>query len=472
MKQSKQIHAQIILNNLTDQTLTLGKLVSFCAVSDAGNLDYAHLVFNQISIPNKFMYNSLIRGYCNSNSPIKSMFLYRQLIDSGLSPNEFTFPFVLKACASKSAHWMSMIVHGHAQKLGFASLICVQNGLINAYIACGFIRYARKMFDDMSERSLVSWNSMIGGYSKLGWCKEVFLLFKEMREIGTEADDFTLVNLLLVCSRRCDINLGRFVHLYIQITGMKIDLVARNALIDMYAKCGALVLAERVFQQMPNKNVVSWTSMITAYAKQGLVEYARKSFDQMPEKNVVSWNSMISSYVQGGQCREALDLFHEMHSFRVVPNEATLLSVLSACGQIGDLVMGKKIHNYICGTSSMYSVTLCNSLIDMYAKCGALRIAIDVFNEMPNKNLVSWNVIIGALALHGYGVEAVELFRKMQAAGVWPDEITFMGLLSACSHSGLVDSGLYYFDKMSSIYVWFQNHGKLVGNLGVARVIT
>ncbi|KAF2295110.1 hypothetical protein GH714_031553 [Hevea brasiliensis] len=415
MKELKPIHAQIILNGLNNETLTIGKLISFCAVADAGNLDYGQLLFNQIPEPNKFMYNSLIRGYSSSNDPIKSILLYRQMIDSGLSPNEFTLPFVLKACASKSDYWVSVLVHGHAQKLGIGSHVCVQNGLINAYFACGFIQYAREMFDDISDRTLVSWNSMIGGYAKVGWCKESFLLLKEMRGVGVEPDEFTLVNLLSICSQSCDIVLGKFVHLYIEKTGMEIDLIVRNALLDMYSKCGHLQSAERVFERMPDKNVVSWTSM-------------------------------------GGQCREALDLFHEMNNLRVKPDEATLLSILSACSQIGDLVMGKKIHDYIHSTCSTPSVTLCNSIIDMFAKCGTLKFALDVFNKMPNKNLVSWNAIIGALALHGSGPEAIKLFEKMQAEGIWPDEITFTGLLSACSHSGLVDTGRHYFDKMSSVY--------------------
>lgn len=452
MKEIKQIHAQIILNGLVNETFTLGKLISFCAVSDAGNIDYGQLVFNQSPESNKFMYNSLIRGYSSSNDPIKSILLYRQMIDCGLSPNEFTLPFVLKACASKFAFWVSLLVHGHAEKLGIGSHVCVQNGLIHAYVACGFIQYARDVFDDMSDRTLVSWNSIIGGYAKMGRRKESFLLLNEMREIGMEPDEFTLVHLLSLCSQNRDIVLGKFVHLYIEITGMEIDLIVRNALLDMYAKCGQLQSAERVFERMLDKNVVSWTSMVSAYAKNGLVEFARRIFDQMTVKNVISWNSMISCYVQGGQWREALDLFHEMNNLGVKPDEATLLSVLPACSQLGDLAMGKKIHDYIHSTCSTPSVNLCNSIIDMYAKCGGLKFSMDIFNRMPNKNLVSWNSIIGALALHGCGPEAVELFEKMQAEGVCPDEITFTGLLSACSHSGLVDIGRHYFYKMSSVY--------------------
>ncbi|KAF5454929.1 hypothetical protein F2P56_024558 [Juglans regia] len=180
-----------------------------------------------------------------------------------------------------------------------------------------------------------------------------------------------------------------------------------------------------VFDQMPNKNVVSWTSIVTAYAKHGLTLSAQKIFDNMPVKN----------------------LYLNMCDLRVVPDEATLVIILSACSQIGDLVMGKKIYNYICSNNSIHGVTLYNSLMDMYVKCGAPRIALDIFYKIPEKNTVSWNAIIGTLALHGHGLEAIDLFEKMQACGVQPDEIIFTRLLSACSHSGLIDLGRHYFHK-------------------------
>ncbi|XP_062010882.1 pentatricopeptide repeat-containing protein At2g22410, mitochondrial-like [Rosa rugosa] len=452
MSHLKQLHAQIILHRLTNQNLTLGKLISFCSVSDAGDLRYAHLVFDQVHQPNKFMYNSLIRGYSNSNDSFKAMSLYYQMINSGLAPNEFTLPFVLKVCAGKTAYWEGVVVHGQAVKLGIGCQVCVQNGLINVYGVCGLIHCARNVFDEMSERSLVSWNSIIGGYAGVGSWKEAFGLFREMRDFGIEPDKFTLVNLLSVCSQACDLELGRYLHHYIVVSGMVVDQILRNALLDMYGKCGHLPSAQMVFDQMSYKNVVSWTSMIRAYARHGRIEVAQKFFDQMPLKNVVSWNSLISCYVREGQCREALDLFQKMLNSGEMPDEATLVFALSACSQIGDLVIGKETHNYISNSNIALTVTLSNSLVDMYAKCGAVGTAIDLFSQMPEKNVVSWNIVIGALALHGYGSEAIRIFEQMQEGGICPDEITFIGLLSACCHSGLLDLGRYYFDRMKSIY--------------------
>ncbi|KAF3438856.1 hypothetical protein FNV43_RR17131 [Rhamnella rubrinervis] len=395
MRELRQLHAQIIFHCLTNENLTLGKLISFCAVADAGDLRYAQLIFDQVIEPNKFMYNSLIRGYSNSDDPVKSLLLYRKMIGLGLCPNEFTLPFVLKACAGKSAYWDAMVVHGQSIKLGFGFQVCVQNALINVYVVCGLFQYARKVFDAISERTLVSWNSMIGGYSRMGCCKEAFLLFQQMRELQLEPDKFTLVNLLSVCSHGCYLDLGRYLHLYIEVSGIEIDHIVRNALLDMYVKCGNLQYAQTIFDRMSDKNVVSWTSICSAYAKFGLVEIAQEFFYTMPVKNVVSWNTMISCYAQGGRFKEALDLFHKMCISGVVPDEATLI---------------------------------------------------------PDKNVVSWNVITGALALHGFGLDAIGIFENMRADGIWPDKFTFTGLLCACSHSGLIDMGRCYFDRMTSIY--------------------
>ncbi|RDX98516.1 Pentatricopeptide repeat-containing protein, mitochondrial, partial [Mucuna pruriens] len=450
MRQIKLVHAQIILHGLAAQVVTLGKLLSLCV--QMGHIRYAHLLFDQIPRPNKFMYNHLIKGYSNIDDPIKSLLLYRQMLRAGLMPNHFTIPFVLKACAAKPFYWEAFVVHAHAIKLGMGPRASVQNVILSFYVACRLIPCARQVFDDISDRTLVSWNSMIAGYSKMGLFDDAVLLFQEMKHLGVEPDVFTLVSLLSVSSKHGNLDLGRFVHLYIVITGIEIDSIVTNALIDMYAKCGHLQCAKRVFDRMLDKDVVSWTCMVNAYANHGLVDNAMQIFNQMPVKNVVSWNSIIWCLVQEGQYTEAVELFHRMCISGVMPDDATLVSILSCCSHMADLALGKQAHNYICDNNITVSVTLCNSLIDMYAKCGALQIAKEIFLGMPEKNVVSWNTIIGALALHGFGEEAIEMFRRMQASGLCPDEITFTGLLSACSHSGLVDMGRYYFDIMSSTF--------------------
>ncbi|XP_073000466.1 pentatricopeptide repeat-containing protein At2g22410, mitochondrial-like [Typha latifolia] len=452
MKQLKQLHAQLITNALIGETLTVAHLVAFCAVSGAGDLRYGVEVFERIAVPNRFMWNSLIRGYSNSKNPKEAIFLLRKMMSQGLLPNQFTLPFVLKSCTSVFALEEAIVVHGIVFKLGFGSQIFVLNALLHAYSSCGSIELARKLFVEMHVRNVVSWNSMIGGYSQLGNCEEAFTLFRKMIDTGLLADEFTLVILLSACSQAGNLKLGRLMHHHIEMTAVKVDLIVGNALVDMYGKCGELFTAQTCFDRMDVKNVVSRTSMVCAYAKHGYIEDARRLFDQMAERNIVSWNAMISCYVQHGLCQEALDLYTHMQASKVVPDEITLIAVLSASSQNGNLVIGKKVHDYVNENIENSSVALVNSLVDMYAKCGPIEIALDLFSTIPNKSTVSWNVIIGALAMHGRALDAVEFFKCMVSDCFLPDEITFVGLLSACSHGGLVEAGQYYFESMSLVY--------------------
>ncbi|KAH6803095.1 hypothetical protein C2S51_034541 [Perilla frutescens var. frutescens] len=453
MSQLKALHAQIILRGLAGDAVSVSKLISFCALSASGDLQYAHYLFDRILQPNRHIFNSLIRAHSNRGNSDKAIYLYLNMVRCGISPNEFTFPFVLKACAFQKAYVEGCLAHVQAVKLGFSeSHVIVQNGFISFYSSCGMIECARKVFDWMEFTNLVSWNSMISGYAKLGFWEEAFLLFGGMREEGVEPDGHTFVSLLSVCSRIYDVELGKFVHWHIEISGVSVDTHTQNALLDMYAKCGHLQMAETIFGRMVDKNVVSWTSMVTAYAKHGSVELAERIFDQMPVKNVVSWNSMISCYLQNGFYKESLELFYRMRSSRVIPDETTMISVISSCSQLGDLEQGKILRDYLRDNGMKPTVTLCNALIDMYAKCGSVEEALDIFLNVQEKSIVSWNTIINALALHGSGYRAIELFQKMEATGIQPDAATFSGLLSACCHCGLVEIGRYYFSKMDRVY--------------------
>ncbi|GER49907.1 pentatricopeptide repeat-containing protein [Striga asiatica] len=453
MSHLKALHAQFILRGLAHDPTSLSRLISFCGLSPSGDLQYAHNLFDKFPHPNRHMYNTLIRACSNGRYSDKAIFIYRKMVCSGIHPNEFTFPFVLKACAALKAYADGISAHLHAVKLGFHdSYVVVQNGLINFYVGCGKVEHARKVFGQVEFRTLVTWNSMIGGYAKVGSWKDAFFIFRGMWKDGVQPDGHTFVSLLSLCSRIYDVNFGRYVHWCIVVNGVFPDVFVQNALLDMYAKCGHLEMAEAVFARMVDKNVVSWTSMISAYAKHGLVELAEKIFERMPVKNTVSWNSMISCYLQNGYYNESLDLFYKMCDSRVVPDETTLVSALSACGHVGDLVSGKKLHDYLRDNSIQFTVTLCNSLVDMYAKCGSAELALDVFRGMQGKNIISWNIIINALALHGFGYQVIGLFQEMESGGPRPDSLTFLGLLSACCHCGLVEIGRYYFTKVGHVY--------------------
>ncbi|XP_020589533.1 pentatricopeptide repeat-containing protein At2g22410, mitochondrial-like [Phalaenopsis equestris] len=457
MKQLKQLQAQLtshgLLSDTHTHTHTLSHLIS-CSLTPSGDLHHARQLFDRAVFPNRFMYNTLIRVYSYSDTGMESVvFLLRQMMAQGFSPNNFTFPFVLKSVAKSQAFEVALLLQSMIIKTGFASQVVVMNALLHAFVVSEHVCYAHKVFDGIPQKSIISWNSMIGGYSREGDFRSAFELFGAMRNLGLEPDEFTVASLFSVCSQSINLKLGRALHHFIIMNCLEADLIVNNALIDMYGKCGEPDSAQMCFDMMPVRNAVSWTSLVRAYAKNGSLALARSCFDQMREKSAVSWNAMIDCYIRSNdEPHEALVLYEQMKLSGIVPNEVTLIHVLSACSKIGNLVVGKRIHDHIAQNITNPSLKLLNSLTDMYAKCGHLDIALTLFNMIENKNLVSWNVVISALAAHGVSLEAVELFRSMTSHGFLPDGITFVGLLSACSHGGLLELGLHYFEAMDAVY--------------------
>ncbi|CAL5072915.1 unnamed protein product [Urochloa decumbens] len=446
---------RLIHDGSSSFTAVASQLLASSCASSADDGYGARRLFDRIPDPqtHRFMYNTVIRAFCDSSCPQEALRLHRGMLRRGMLPNEFTLPFVLKACTRARAWAHARAAHGVAVKLGFAGpQVFVGNALLHCYASAGCLTDSRRFFDEMVEKNVVSWNSMINGYAQAGDAREARALFGEMRRQGVSEDEFTLVGLLLACSHEGNLQFGRAMHCHMLVSGSRVDLILGNALVDMYGKCGDLWMAHRCFRMMPLKNVVSWTSMLYARAKHGPVDAARDWFDQMPERNIVSWNAMISCYVQCGQCREALDLYNRMQSHGLAPDEVTLVAVLSACGQIGDLTVGKMIHLYIRDNMDNPDVSLVNSLMDMYAKCGQVDTAISLFDEMRRKNVVSWNVVIGGLAMHGRALDSIRFFRSMVRDSFSPDEITFVALLSACSHGGLLEAGQHYFEAMRHVY--------------------
>ncbi|GJN34593.1 hypothetical protein PR202_gb23270 [Eleusine coracana subsp. coracana] len=454
VQQLNQLHAHLLVHGSSAVCVVAPQLLaSYCALSPGsghGALCYARHLFDGIPNPDRVACNNLVRAYSNSSCPEEALRLHRRMLRLGMLPNEFTLPFVLKACTRAQAWEHALAVHAVVVKLGFVQQVFVGNALLHSYSSASSLGDSRHFFDEMVGKNIVSWNSMIGAYAQAGDSREALMLFREMRLKCLLADEFTLASLLFACSQEGNLRLGRLVHCRILVTGARVDLILGNALVDMYGKCGDLWMAGKYFDMMPHKNVISWTSMLCAHAKHGSVDAARDWFDKMPERSIVSWNAMISCHVQVGRCHEALNLYNRMQSLGFTPDEVTLAAVLSACGNIGDLTLGKAIHNYIRDIFNP-GITLINSLMDMYAKCGQVDTAIGLFNDMHNKNTISWNVIIGGLAMHGRAQDTIMFFRSM-VHNSSPDDITFVCLLSACSHGGLLEDGQYYFEAMTRIY--------------------
>jgi len=247
---------------------------------------------------------------------------------------------------------------------------------------------------------------------------------------------------------------------------------------------GDMVAARALFDKMPDRDLMSWNTVLNGYACNGEVESFEKLFDEMPARNVYSWNGLIGGYVRNGLFNEALESFKRMLMLGkqegeggdvvVVPNDYTVVAVLSSCSRLGDLEMGKWVHVYAESIGYKGNLFVGNALIDMYAKCGVIEKALDVFNCLDVKDIITWNTIINGLAMHGHAADALILFERMKSVGEKPDGVTFVGILSACTHMGLVKDGFLHFQSMVdnySIVPQIEHYGCMVDLLGRAGLI-
>ncbi|GER44372.1 pentatricopeptide repeat protein [Striga asiatica] len=357
------------------------------------------------------------------------------------------------------------------------------NSLINGYVKARQISHAQKLFDQMPQRNVVSWNTMLSGFRDEKAPQKAHQYFLLMKRHDVRPEELTLSVLLsaylntefdvlvpqlhgLVVRSGLDLNLylgsalmrgyvglndrDAFRRVFDEISVK--DVVAFNVLILGCMEFGMTSEAKRAFDVMPKRNDFSWSIMITGYMKNKMVCEARAVFDELSEKEVVSWTAMMRGYVRCEKFSEALDMFLLMMKSQTRPNHYTFSSVLDACTGCLSLVTGKQIHLCIVKFGAPLDVILATALVDMYGKCGDVNAAFCIFQSMPTKNLVSWNSIIGVYARHGLASRALEEFEKMVESGLFPDEISFINVLSACVHGGLVKEGEELFTSMREKY--------------------
>ncbi|KAF6168947.1 hypothetical protein GIB67_038444 [Kingdonia uniflora] len=312
--------------------------------------------------------------------------------------------------------------------------------------------YARSIFQRVEKPETVIWNSCLKRFAEGDSVIDTIRLFCLLRHSNVDVDTFTCSFVLKACTVLLDLEMSRVVHGLIEKLGFQSDLFLQNTMVHMYACCDKIDDARRLFQKMEQRDVITWNIMITQLTKKGKVDRARDLFDEMPDKSVRSWTAMIAGYVQCGLPKEAVCLFNEMEEAGKKPNEVTLVVVLAACADLGALDLGKRVHEYSNRCGFERNVRICNTLIDMYIKCGCLEDAYRVFNEMGDRTIVSWSAMIGGFAMHGRGEEALRLFTKMNRIGIKPNGVTFVGILHACNHMGLISEGRKFFSSMTRDY--------------------
>ncbi|XP_061975048.1 pentatricopeptide repeat-containing protein At3g22690 [Populus nigra] len=464
MTELKQLHSQITKNGLNHHPLSLTNLISSCTqMGTFESLEYAQKALELFIEDNgimgtHYMFSSLIRGFSACGLGYKAIEVFRQLMCMGAVPDNFTFPFVLSACTKSAALTEGFQVHGAIVKMGFERDMFVENSLIHFYGECGEIDCMRRVFDKMSERNVVSWTSLIGGYTKRGCYKEAVSLFFEMVEVGIRPNSVTMVGVISACAKLQDLQLGEQVCTCIGELELEVNALMVNALVDMYMKCGA-------------------------------IDKARKIFDECVDKNLVLYNTIMSNYVRQGLAREVLAVLGEMLQHGPRPDRITMLSAVSACSELDDVSCGKWCHGYILRNGLEGWDNVCNAIINMYMKCGKQEMACRVFDRMLNKtrvswnsliagfvrngdmesawkifsamsdsDLVSWNTMIGALVQESMFKEAIELFRVMQSEGITADKVTMVGVASACGYLGALDLAKWIHSYIKKKDIHFDMH--------------
>nr|GMD87574.1 pentatricopeptide repeat-containing protein At1g53600, mitochondrial [Ipomoea batatas] len=359
------------------------------------------------------------------------------------------------------------------------------SSMVDGYCKNGNVTEARKLFDVMWERNAVTWSSMINGYMKVGSFEDGFELFLQMRregEVRVEPTTFTII--FEACGRYCKYELGCQIHGLVLRLGHECDVFLGNSIITMYSRFGYINAARSTFDSMihkdtiswnsliscyvqgdrleeayelfemaPEKDVVSWTTMIMGFSNRGLTEKCIALFKMMPKKDVVAWSTLISGFVHKGEYEEAICLYIEMLRSAVRPNSITLSSMLSASAGLAALNQGLQVHAHVFKMRLEYDLLIQSSLVSMYSKCGSLNDAYRVFKSVREPNIFIFNAMITGFAQNGLGNEALILFKELESEGEKPNGITFIGVLSACAHTGMVEEGWNYFKSMRSLYM-------------------
>ena len=431
--QLQQINTQLHTLGLLSSAAILTHFISSAYISH--NIYYAlhflkHLPCSD-SIPS--LWNSFIGLSLKSHNYGHVMSVYNEMRLSNVVPSLNTFSSILRCCAGLGKTQMGKSFHCQLVKWGFVNDVVQQTGLLDFYGKVGDLRSARKVFDEMSGRDVVANNAMISVLGKFGCVEEAGEVFERMGERNS-------------CSW--------------------------NSMITCYCKAGDVRSGRLLFDESPVKDVVSWNAMIDGYCRMGFIRDAEDLFFQMGGlRNSITWNTIISGFVQHRDFNSAIRMFQQMQADGVRATEVTMVSLLSACAHLGALDMGEWIHNYIKRKRLRIDVVLGNALLDMYCKCGSIEAALNVFHNLDVKNIFCWNSIVVGLGMHGYGEEAISVFESMEKEGIRADGVSFVGLLCACSHSGMIGEGRRYFSIMRSRYdvePGIEHYGCMVDLLGRA----
>ncbi|CAA0823857.1 Pentatricopeptide repeat-containing protein [Striga hermonthica] len=421
LKHAAQIHAQLVARNYLSAPLLFNNLLNL--YSRCGHVSRSLALFSasdsKTHTKNVFTYTSLITHLSRSNLHSKALAFFNEMRSRDIFPNHFTFSAVLPACgrAAEGAQMHSLVF-----KHGFEWDVFVGSALVDMYAKSGDMGCAGKVFDEMPERNLVSWNSVVVGFFQNGCFGEAISFFSRLvAENALRPDQVSFSSVLSACANLSEAMVGRQVHGMVIKHGLEYLAYVKNSLMDMYCKSGGFDDAEKLFRTTD-------------------------------DRDAVTWNVMVMGFVQNGYFEDACNYFWFMRREGVSPDETSFSTALNAAAGIAALDQGSVVHNQIIKTGFVGNTCVASSLIAMYSKCGSLADARRIFDETKVHNVISWTAMLSAYQQHGCANQVIELFDNMVQAGFEPDYITFVSVLSACGHTGQVDNGFSYFYLMSEKY--------------------
>lgn len=413
-----------------------------------GMISDAYECFFEVGFKNEICFSVMINSLISCSCEEKALELLSEMRKLGIAPRHSTLSYMLRACANLCMLKEGRSVHSHIIRHidDPNPNQCIENALIEMYTKCGVVDKARMVFKDMEMPNEFSWTTIMSGYTESGKFKEALGLFNDMLlSVFTKPSQYTVIIVLQACAKLEVFGKGKQIHGYIIKVGFESHPFVQSALINMYA------------------------------ASKHEIENSYVVFSSMSEQDLISWSSMITAWTRNGYDRESLNLFAEFQKTPVFAvDESVLSSCLSACAGLVTLDMGKWFHACIIRTGFEAHLHVASSLIDMYSKCGSIKDARKLFDELREPNLVSCTAMMSGYAHHGLGQEAIELFNEMKEYGLKLDGVTFIGILTACSHAGLVNEAWQYFECMKrdySLEVTINHYACMIDLLGRAEQI-
>ncbi|CAL5040945.1 unnamed protein product [Urochloa decumbens] len=491
VRQASQLHAILTTSGKIDHSPSAGHLLNSLTncLSGPRHLCYALSLFDRLPQHTTFLFDTALRACLRASAGADHpVLLFRCMRRGDVRTDAFTFHFLFRCCAlprARAGAGLCRMLHAACLRTMFPSAApLVANPLIHMYAALGLPDDARRAFDEIPvkdavvwttvigglaktgmpdearklleqapERNVVSWTSLIAGYSRAGRAAEAVACFSSMLSDGVAPDEVTVIGVLSACSQLKDLDLGRSLHFLVGQKRIKMSDNLVVALIDMYAKCGDIACAQGVFDAVGRgQKPQPWNAIIDGYCKLGHVDVARSLFDQMDAPDVITFNSMITGYIHSGRLRDALLLFMQMRRHNLHSDNFTVVSLLTACASLGALPQGRALHASVEQRLVEEDVYLVTALVDMYMKCGRVGEAIIVFQRTGERDVHTWSAMIAGLAFNGMGKVALEYFCQMKRDGFQPNSITYIAVLTACSHSCLLNEGRLHFNEMRSLH--------------------